>query len=65
MLNIYDKYLKHGKYASFNATFDVTEENGEWVCSEDGRLYYLHIGNKGHFGNGTVKVASSKTIPPT
>src|SRR5277367_3934507 len=41
---------------------NITKENGEWLCSEDRRLYHLQIESKGQVGYTTRKPASSKTI---
>lgn len=65
VLNTYDECVKRGKYDPLNEVFDITKENGEWLCSEDRRLYHLQIESKGQVGYTTGKAASSKTIHPS
>ena len=48
-----------------NEVFVITKENGEWLCSEDRRLYHLQIQSKGSVGYTTGKAASCKTIHPS
>lgn len=65
MLKTYDKCVKQGKYDPLNEVFDITKKDGEWLCSEDNRLYHLQIESKGQVGYTTGKAASSKTIHPS
>ena len=65
VLNTYDECVKRGRYDPLNEVFDITKENGEWLCSEDRRLYHLQIESKGQVGYTTGKVASSKSIHPS
>lgn len=45
-----------------NEFFDITKENGEWMCSNDRPLYHIHTENKGQVGYTAGKTVSSKNI---
>ena len=65
LLKAYDECVKRSKYDSLDEVFDVTKESGEWLCSEDKRLYHLQVESRGQVGYTTGKRASSKTIHPS
>ena len=48
-----------------NEVFDTRKKDGEWLCSEDKRLYNLQVESKGQVRYTTGKAASSKTIHPS
>ena len=65
VLKTYDECVKRGKYDLLDEVFDITKENGEWLCSDDKKLYYLQIESKGQIGYTTGKAVNSKTIHPS
>jgi len=50
VLNTYDECVKRGKYDPLNEVFDITKENGEWLCSEDRRLIIFRSKAKDRLG---------------
>ena len=65
VLKVYDECVKRGKYDVLNALFDITKVNGQWLSSEDKRLYHLQKESKGQVGYSTGQVASKETIHPS
>lgn len=45
-LNTCNECLKWGKYDPLKELFNIAKENGEWLSSEDRRLYHLQIESK-------------------
>ena len=68
MMQRYDNYLKRPsvhKEASFLNLLDITQLNGEWLCTEDKQLYLTQLASHGTVGYTTLKAASSQTIHPS
>ena len=45
--------------------FDITNQNGIWLSSEDKRFYEFQLQSKGEIGYATSKLAGKKTIHPS
>ena len=65
MPKTYNKCIKQGKYDLLNEVFDITKKEGEWLCSENKRLYNLQIKTEEQVRYTTGKAANSKTIHPS
>lgn len=66
ILENYDTCLKKSKSCdSLNQLFDVTKINGEWLSTEDKKLYYLQLESKGEVGYSTGQLANKNTIHPS
>lgn len=56
VLETYYECVKRGTYDALNDVLDITKKNGEWLCSEDKKLYNLQIESKGQVGYSTGKI---------
>ena len=65
LLKIYKKCVKQGNYVTLNDLFDITKENGEWLCNEDKKLYRLQVQSNGQTGYKTGKAVRFTTIHPS
>ena len=64
----YNNYLKRPsvhKEASFLNLLDITQLNGEWLCTEGKQLYLTQLASHGTVGYTTMKAASTQTIHPS
>ena len=63
----FDQILKayREKYESLNVVFDITKENGEWLCKKDKDLYKLQIVSNGTIGYSTGIPAKASSIHPS
>jgi hypothetical protein len=50
VLKVYDECVKRGKYDALNELFDMTKVDGEWLSTEDKRLYYIQLESQGKLG---------------
>ena len=68
LLNKYTKNRKR-KYSMFDkelaTVFDITKNNGTWLCKEDRELYAKQLKTGGKVGYRTHKIASPSSIHPS
>ena len=64
----YEKNRKRKKESyeiEIESIFDITKEDGEWLCQEDKELYNLQIKSQGKIGFVTCKTAPKSSIHPS
>ena len=61
----YDECVKSAKYNALDKLFDITKVKGEWLSTEDKRLYHLQVESRGEVGYATSKTAGKETIHPS
>src|SRR5215469_3900923 len=49
----------------FDTVFDITKKNGQWLCTEDKKLYEKQIESLGKIGYTTHKVAPISSVHPS
>lgn len=65
VLKTYDECVKRAKYDALDKLFDITKVKGEWLSTEDKRLYHLQVESRGEVGYATSKTAGKETIHPS
>ena len=69
--SVFDLYKKHKKRKSeqvekkLKGLFDITKVDGNWLCSEDKKLYTTQIQTSGRVGYSTRKKADLNSIHPS
>ena len=67
LIKEYELYRNHGRQykSSFLSLFDLTKVDGDWLCSEDKKLYNIQLNSQGRIGYTTSKFAAKETIHPS
>ena len=68
VVDLYQKYRKRKSEQAkkeLKGLFDITKVNGNWLCSEDKKLYTTQIQISGRVGYSTRKEADLNSIHPS
>ena len=65
LLKKYTKCMKNKSFDCLDEIFDITKLDGEWLSTEDKKLYLLQVETSGQVGYSTGKPASKATIHPS